>query len=112
VKTLFCFLFFASLVTGPLPDSKHIVWKKLRTEEEVRAALQKRILPNASFNDVSVLLQQEPHEFLLREGDSVISFISFKHKGAFLISGKWMIRFHFLEGGLKGYTIREELSGP
>ena len=94
------------------PGQKPIRWKHLRTEQEVRTALIKIIPAKASMNQVSTFLLRERHDFFQSYGDSLIAFISPSEPAGFLISRKWMMRFHFKADTLSLFTIREALTGP
>jgi hypothetical protein len=109
--TLFIFLFLL-FTSESSPVEKIIHWKKLKTENEVRAAFDSRLTSRPSQAEIYSLLLRERHDFVQVCGDSEISFISTGQRAAFLISRKWLLRFHFKDGVLSGYTVAQNLTGP
>jgi hypothetical protein len=106
---LFFLIYVSSLYS---PELRPIAWKKLKTPEEVRTALDARIATKATMEDVTKRLSREKPAYLHSYGDSAIAFTSQEYHAAFLISRKWLIRFHFAGGMLTYYTVTEGLSGP
>jgi hypothetical protein len=105
-------LLFSILFMSADSGQKQIVWKKLRTEEQVRLALQKRIPGKASASQVASVLLRQRHDFYKCYGDSMIAFISPSEPASLLIHRKWMMRFHFRADTLSRITIGEALTGP
>jgi len=59
-----------------------------------------------------MVLDQEKHVFLQSYGDSLVEFISPNNPARFMISRRWLLRFHFKQDSLRYYTISEGLTGP
>jgi hypothetical protein len=109
-SSLFFILFF---LAGKNPgEPGPMSWKKLKTPEAVRSALDARIPEHATLEEVTQRLSREKPAYLHSYGDSAIAFTSQEYRAAFLISRKWLIRFHFSKGLLTYYTVTEGLSGP
>jgi hypothetical protein len=102
------FLLFLSANHGQKP----ILWKKLRTEDQVRQAFKKKLPKGASAKVITAILQLERHDFLQCYGDTMIAFISPNEPAALLVHRKWMMRFHFSADTLCSLTIGEALTGP
>lgn len=104
-------VFLLSSFQNPDQD-KPVRWRKLRTKDQVRAVIDRKISHAALLKDVEKNLQKERHDFLAVSGDSLLEFISPGEPAAFLISRKWMFRFHFRHDSLQYYTVNEALTGP
>jgi hypothetical protein len=104
------------LIIGPPFQEKGVEkplnWRKLKTEEQVRQAIDLRLPSGIAFPDAEKKLQKEQHVFLQASGDSLLEFMSPEAKATFLISRKWIFRFHFREGKLVKYSASEALTGP
>ncbi|HEV7230211.1 MAG TPA: hypothetical protein VGO45_02720 [Bacteroidia bacterium] len=96
----------------PDPATKPVTWKKLRTKDKVVRTVNQNIPERASLSQVNSILSTWNHDFLKAYGDSLIAFISPPANASFLITRKWMMRFHFRNDSLYNYTIREALTGP
>jgi hypothetical protein len=107
---LLAFIIFPLLV--PDPSLRSVAWKKLKTRDEVSIALRKNIPEQASLAQVNAVLSNWNPNFLKTYGDSLIAFISPPENASFLITRKWMIRFHFRNDSLYCCTISEALTGP
>ncbi len=59
-----------------------------------------------------MVLDQEKHVFLQSYGDSLVEFISPDSHARFMISRRWLLRFHFKQDTLQYYTVSEGLTGP
>jgi hypothetical protein len=92
-------------------SEKPIKWKRLRTVEEVRAAIDGKISPKADIALVEAFVKNQKLYYHVFE-DTLINATSPSRSAGFMISSCWLLTFHFKDKMLTKYEVEKGLTGP
>jgi hypothetical protein len=106
-------ILFFSMGMHSVSASK-IKWKKIESEEQARAEMDKKIFIGSNYDVDLKILTAEKHDYILGQGDTIIYYHSpycpVHHLS--LVSRKFMFTFHFKYKALQSYTVEKGLMGP
>src|ERR1700690_1859607 len=101
IKLLYCLGIFAIVISATMifayGSDGRINWKKVTTEDEARAVMDKKILPQSNFDTDLSILSKEKRDFFEGDGDTIIYYNSPEIPVHFLslVARKFMFKFHF-----------------
>jgi hypothetical protein len=99
------------LLMSFISSDKPIKWKRLRTVDEVRSAINSQIPPKADIAVVEAFVKKQKLYYHVFE-DTLINATSPSRSAGFMISSCWLMTFRFKNKMLTEYEVKEGLTGP
>jgi hypothetical protein len=99
------------LLMSFISSDKPIKWKRLRTEDEVRSAINAQISPQADIAIVEAFVKKQKLNYHISE-DTLINASSPGRSEGFRISSCWLMTFRFKGKALTEYEVKKGLTGP
>jgi hypothetical protein len=99
------------LLLSFVSSDKPIKWKRLKTVDEVRAAIDAQIPAKADISMVEAFVKNQKLSYHVFE-DTLINASSPSRSAGFMISSCWLMTFRFKNKMLTEYKVEKGLTGP
>ncbi|MFL5727908.1 MAG: hypothetical protein ACJ75J_00355 [Cytophagaceae bacterium] len=90
---------------------KTIKWKRLKTEQEVRAAIDAEVPQNSGIPVLEDFAQKQNLSWSVLQ-DTIMYCKSPEKTSGFLVSSCWLMTFHFADKKLTRYEVKKGFTGP